>query len=458
MFMPKSLGGWLALPFLIFSLTIGPLQAQQLNRSITAETEFDLAADALIREIEDPVSGPGFSVLRQGILRLFSTLPPVLQQKLRVEKYGEKLTQVDSKWYPQVAVSGGYKSYDRDSRSLGTTQPVSLTVNQQIWDFGKTFSEKAQVNAELRAERAATRYARSEALLECLRVTLNLQRARRLEFFILGYVNSRKAFAKLMQERKALGAASDIDVVRAKSKVAQALEQIPVAKEDVARAEAEYAAVFGRAPENISYKYYQTPVFSSGEGGVPVAELVKRLPKVQAQMAKVDAALAGVDQLRQRQFGVVEAQFTASAGERDVFGYTRQNTFAITYSLEAFDGFRGSAAVKEATLASSERILELDQLQRDEILLLSNSREALQSARSTVSTRLDLLKSTRAVDAGTRELFSLSRASITDVFREQEAHFLSARQLIESIYQRDLATYRYLHVYNQLLGVFELEI
>jgi len=52
----------------------------------------------------------------------------------------------------------------------------------------------------------------------------------------------------------------------------------------------------------------------------------------------------------------------------------------------------------------------------------------------------------------------LSRASITDVFREQEAHFSAASQVIDAVFLRDISVYQYLHVLDRLLPTFELEI
>jgi outer membrane protein TolC len=452
---PKELKRF-SLYTLCFAFLNIPAYAQQTS-GVVKETEFDIAADALIREVEDPASGPSFSVLRQDILKLFSSLPPVVQQKVRVQKYGEKLNQIDAKWYPQVSLSGGLKNYQRDSQSLGSTQPLSGSVQQQIWDFGATDAERRGVAAERDAEQFAIRAARSETLLKCINATLALQKARRLEFFVLGFVNTRKMFAKFIEQRKELGAASEIDVVRAKAKVAQALEQIPTARAEVARAVADYQATFGQPPTSISYKYYKLPSVNLNISDEQTKNIAKDLPGVKGQRSLVDAAIAKVELLKQRQWGVISGQYSSSGGEGAVAGYSRQNTLSIEYNVQVFDGFRARSAISEAALASSEQILELDQIQRDQVLALANAKSRFDSSRDTFKNRVDLLKSTRAVDAGTRELFTLDRASITDVFREQEAHFSAASQVIDAVFIRDISVYQYLHLLDRLLPTFELE-
>jgi outer membrane protein TolC len=446
----------LGICLVLLTLLTGAVSAQQPGGVVT-ETEFDIAADALIREVEDPSSGPTFSVLRQDILKLFSSLPPVVQQKLRFEKYGEKLKQIDARWYPQISLSAGLRRYQRDSRSLGNTKPLGGVVEQQLWDFGATGIERRSVSAERDAEQFAIRQARSETLLKCIDATLNLQKARRLEFFAVGFVNTRKTFAKFIEQRKELGAASDIDVVRAKAKVAQALEQIPAARAEVVRAIADYEATFGVSPLNISNKYYDLPSVNINITDGQLQEIAKNLPKIKAQRSLVDSAVAQVELLKQRQYGVVKGVLNSSGGESSISGYSRQNTFSIEYNVALFDGFRARSAIDEAALASSEQILELDQLQRDQVQLLTNARSEFDSSRDTFRNRVDLLKTTRAVDAGTRELFTLDRASITDVFREQEAHFSAARQVIDAVYLKDSSLYRYLHALDRLLPTFELE-
>jgi outer membrane protein TolC len=437
-------------------LTI-PAYAQQ-TIGVVKETEFDIAADALIREVEDPASGPSFSVMRQDILRLFSSLPPVVQQKIRVDRYGEKLNQIDAKWYPQVSLSAGFKSYQRDSRSLGSTQPLGGSVQQQIWDFGATETERRGIVAERDAQQFAIRTARSETLLKCINATLALQKARRLEFFVLGFVNTRKVFAEFMVQKREVGAVSDIDVVRAKAKVAQALEQIPAARAEVERAVADYQAIFGQMPVGVSYKYYTLPIVNLNISDEQVKDIAKDLPSVKAQRSLVDSTITKVELLKQRQYGVISGQYSFSGGETAVAGYSRQNTFSIEYNVQVFDGFKARSAISEAALESYEQVLELDQIQRDQVLALANAKSRFDSSRETLKNRVDLLKSTRAVDAGTRELFTLSRASITDVFREQEAHFSAASQVIDAVFLRDISVYQYLHVLDRLLPTFELEI
>ncbi len=439
------------------ALLTTPAYAQQ-TLGVVKETEFDIAADALIREVEDPTSGPSFSVMRQDILRLFSSLPPVIQQKVRVDRYGEKLNQIDAKWYPQVSLSAGLKNYQRDSRSLGSTRPLSGSVQQQIWDFGATETERRGIVAERDAEQFAIRTARSETLLKCINATLALQKARRLEFFALGFVNTRKMFAEFMEQRKELGAASEIDVVRANAKVSQALEQIPAARAEVARAVADYQATFGQLPASVSYKYYMLPIVNLNISDEQIKDIAKDLPSVKAQRSLVDSTITKVDLLKQRQYGVISGQYSFSGGENAVAGYSNQSTFSIEYNVQVFDGFRARSAISEAALASYEQVLELDQIQRDQVLALANAKSRFDSSRDTFRNRIDLLKSTRAIDAGTRELFTLNRASITDVFREQEAHFSAASQVIDAVFLRDISVYQYLHALDRLLPTFELEI
>lgn len=444
----------LSLP-LIFALNVPSLGQQSLG--VISETQFDLAADALIREAENPDTGPSFIVLRQNILKLFNSLPPVIQQKVRIEKYDERLSQVESKWFPQLGLSAGYKSYRRDEETLGRTNPLNATVLQQVWDFGTTGSEKRQIQAEQDVEVLSVRLARSETLLKCVRATLNLQKTRRQEFFVLGFVNSRKSFAKFMEQRKELGAASEMDLVRAKAKVAQAMEQIPTVRAQVSKAKADYEAVFGIAPTNISGDYYRLPFYNSDYEEERIRDLAKNSLRVKAQRSKVEASVAKVDQLKASQYGVIQGQLNVVGGESTISGYSRQSTVGLEYKVELFDGFKLRSAIAEAALTSTEQLLELDQIQRDQFVLLSQAKSNLESAKETYASRIDLLRSTRAIDAGTRELFTLDRASITDVFREQEAHFTAAQQLIEGIFQRDIAVYEFLHAFDELIPTFEVE-
>ena len=214
----------------------------------------------------------------------------------------------------------------------------------------------------------------------------------------------------------------------------------------------------GQMPVGVSYKYYTLPIVNLNISDEQVKDIAKDLPSVKAQRSLVDSTITKVELLKQRQYGVISGQYSFSGGETAVAGYSRQNTFSIEYNVQVFDGFKARSAISEAALESYEQVLELDQIQRDQVLALANAKSRFDSSRETLKNRVDLLKSTRAVDAGTRELFTLSRASITDVFREQEAHFSAASQVIDAVFLRDISVYQYLHVLDRLLPTFELEI
>lgn len=438
---------------LICLLIYGPIVAAQ--KTLIDESEFDLAADSLIREVESGEGARPFNELQKRIGALFNTLPPVLQFKVQQERFGERLKQIEGERYPSVTLNTNAQSVERDGASIGSSNGIDITIRQLLWDFGKNRLQQSALESERLQSNYSTRLERSAALKEIVLAIVDLQRAKKLEYFAVGFVQTRKNFVNFIRSRRELGASSDLDVIRAEAKLADSLQRVTDAKLALARANEKFRRLVGLLPPDIPLYFYREPVLA--DLSRLVDDSPDGLPKVASQLAAVERAKSKLEEASVARFGQVTISYSNRASDPTTTGYRRQGTWRLAYDVTAFDGFASDARQREASLALAEEVYVLEQLRRDVREEAVIARQVLLSQRKSLRDKLALLRNVRAVDAATRQMFILGRATLTDVFREQEAHFDAASGVITEFHGTQSALYEYLHRVDRLLQIFELE-
>ena len=140
-----------------------------------------------------------------------------------------------------------------------------MSASQLLFDFGSVdnridatdFRGKA-ADAELRAIKGQIFLDAISAFYEVQRSLLQLRLARE-------NVNSRRAFVEFVRDRADLGASSAADVVRAESRVAEAMDLMSSAAQSLARSQAVYRQYYGKEaqPYALPRRYLSRSSISS---------------------------------------------------------------------------------------------------------------------------------------------------------------------------------------------------
>ncbi len=421
---------------------------------VLAKTPFDIATLELIAEIETPSMRQPFNDLKAMVNRSFNSVPQVLRsiENRRAAEAGRE--EAFAGYLPRVSatVGKGRTNYSRYPDS--TSRDSSLTASQLLYDFGATGGAVDAADARAKAAGHEESRDRSLTLVNMLRAVFDLERARRNLFFSRGYVSSRELFLGVTMEREKIGGGSKLDVVRARTKVSEASDEIPGALKDVAAAESRFRELFGAPPptQKLSFRLPATEV----RVDVDTSAIVRQLPAFMNADAAVVAALGDYEASKGRMWGGLNFEVSNSQSDVGSAAESKQTTAQVVYRVDVFSGFAQSARATAAAARYSQAQSERDRVYRE---LIANAEVSTQSYKAALASRVNrvsLVAGARETDGSTRELFLMGKAPLSDVFRAQEEFFSAVQKLIRAQFDYEVAMVEYLASRGELLPLFDL--
>jgi adhesin transport system outer membrane protein len=262
-------------------------------------------------------------------------------------------------------------------------------------------------------------------------------------------LQARKTFVNFIRERNTLGASSSADVVRAESRVAEALDLLSSALRALSEAQARYRQYYNSEAE---------PYILPREINVEDLELFEvekyalQNPSFIEAEYQIKVIMAQIDTLKAQKYGRVVVQGTLSNSRSP-----GQNNFnddisvGLNFQTELYSG-----GVEESKLEQAQARLLQAELSRDSIRvgIIKELREKFatyEGELSAVDARLLVLDGSKETYSITKELYAFSRISLFEVLSSQEELFNSGRQLIDSIVDRAIAKYRLSHATQTLV-------
>jgi len=427
---------------------------------IYSKNQLNEAVNNLVTLAENSNRAAPFTTLRTDINTVFNSVPAVLKTIDSINALQNQKTEAFAAFLPKVSVSAG--SGTKDQRlttysSDGNSSSKSISASQLIYDFGTSTSAYSSAEAKLKATEYAAYNQRSDILLQMLSATLEYQKSKQSLVFTKGFIDTRKDFLEIMRQKEELGAGSKLDIIRARTKLSEALDELPLAERKLSASQATYKNLFGFTPKfkEISYQIPQNLVTELNKNPDDIIANINAFKEAEysARSLKEDYFAS-----RGRLFGAVTVEASRTLSRDYPLNQNTVNTAMVVYRADIFAGFAQSARAKTMASKASEAEFERDRVRRDLIKRLEVAQADVNSTQAAFRTRLDLLKGSQATDIATRELFLLNRGTLTDVFKAQEDVFSAAQKLIAADFDRKIAIYTFLHLSDRLIELFDLKI
>jgi adhesin transport system outer membrane protein len=447
---------------LILFLVFPVLSHAQNNQTfdVYSKNRFNESVNSLVTLAENSNRAAPFTTLRTDINTIFNSVPAVLKTIDSINALQNQKSEAFAAFLPKVSVSAG--SGTKDQRlttyaSDGGSTSKSISASQLIYDFGTSTSTYASAEAKLSATEYSAYAQRSEILLQMISATLDYQKSKQSLVFTQGFIDTRKDFLEIMRQKEDLGAGSKLDIIRARTKLSEALDELPVAEKKLIASQATYKNLFGFTPK-LKEISYQTPLNLIVELNKKPDDIIVDINAFKeadniARSLKEDYFAS-----RGRLFGAITAEASRTLSRDYPLNQNAINTAMVVYRADIFAGFAQSSRAKALASKASEAEFERDRVRRDLIKRLEVAQADVNSTQDAFRTRLDLLKGSQATDIATRELFLLNRGSLTDVFKAQEDVFSAAQKLIAADFDRKIAIYTFLHLSDRLIELFDLKI
>lgn len=365
--------------------------------------------------------------------------------------------ELDTAFNPTVTADGGVgrRTFSSNTsngstvRTTGNFIEQSITTSKMLFDFGATDAQKQAAQYNILAVDSKIESTKSELLLEAIVAFYEVQRNLLQSRLARENLQARKTFVNFIRERNTLGASSSADVVRAESRVAEALDLLSSALRSLSEAQARYRQYYNSEAE---------PYILPREINVEDLELFEvekyalQNPSFIEAEYQIKVIMAQIDTLKAQKYGRVVVQGTLSNSRSP-----GQNNFnddisvGLNFQTELYSG-----GVEESKLEQAQARLLQAELSRDSIRvgIIKELREKFatyEGELSAVDARLLVLDGSKETYSITKELYAFSRISLFEVLSSQEELFNSGRQLIDSIVDRAIAKYRLSHATQTLV-------
>ena len=365
--------------------------------------------------------------------------------------------ELDTAFNPTVTADGGVgrRTFSSNTsngstvRTTGNFIEQSITTSKMLFDFGATDAQKQAAQYNILAVDSKIESTKSELLLEAIIAFYEVQRNLLQSRLARENLQARKTFVNFIRERNTLGASSSADVVRAESRVAEALDLLSSALRSLSEAQARYRQYYNSEAE---------PYILPREINVEDLELFEvekyalQNPSFIEAEYQIKVIMAQIDTLKAQKYGRVVVQGTLSNSRSP--GQSNFNddiSVGLNFQTELYSG-----GVEESKLEQAQARLLQAELSRDSIRvgIIKELREKFatyEGELSAVDARLLVLDGSKETYSITKELYAFSRISLFEVLSSQEELFNSGRQLIDSIVDRAIAKYRLSHATQTLV-------
>ena len=428
-------------------------QEKELAVPVKNENELNSIVENLVLQAKDQSRLAEFKILKRIVSKPFSSTPLFLQTLESLKLSEEKTNEVFSRFLPRVtsSVGGGIKSGGLNNDS--SSQSYSLNINQLVFDFGVT---RRQFNASKKEEAsnlAKVDKQRTDLLLQIISSVHETYRAQTLLLLSQGFVDTRNGFLESMRERESLGGSSNADVIRAETKLSDALDKIPLQVKLLKDNQSKLAEFFGTEPPKIVLT--QLPIIEVKTFDVTEETLSTNF-KIQEMTNQVDAAKLNFEAEKRGGFGRFNLQAGYQNTDTNLLSPQEQSSLLLTYQLDIFTGFERASKTSQAQLRLNALRFELERVKRELVTELEQSAHAFEAQAALVFSRSELVNGAKLSNKVNKELFELNKTSINDLFRSQEEYLSAAKNLVDAMVDKNISYYKMLASFGLLLEKFDL--
>ena len=433
----------------------GPLNPAVSNEIDLIGREMSRIMQELSDGEKDPTKRLPIEPVIEAAKEAVSKSPTVLQIGSSLNLYLAQKDEITAGKRPQVSASvgGGNRSFETESSGTvvsnsGAYQSRSVSASQLLFDFGSVDNQIGATEIRGEAATAELRAIKGQIFLDAISAFYEVQRSLLQLRLARENVNSRRAFVEFVRDRADLGASSAADVVRAESRVAEAMDLMSSAAQSLARSQAVYRQYYGKEAQ----PYALPREISVDElDFLDLEAYLDTHPDAVRTRLLVDAAQKDYRATVGQQRGALNFQASMSQTKNPgSSNFLDDRTLTLNFESKLYAG--GS---KDALLRQSEAQLAQAKFERDRVYLdiQRNLRDAFaeyEGKLAGVSARILVTEGAENSYEISKEMYAFSRISLFELLKTQEELFSAGQRLIDSIVDRALSKYRLLHAAQQL--------
>jgi TolC family type I secretion outer membrane protein len=357
--------------------------------------------------------------LHEALATAYRTSPDLREARAALRVVDEGLPQALGGWRPTVAVtaSGGAKRSDTSRTASQTLAPVSaqLDITQPLYSGGETVAETRQAENLVLASRADLMTAEQQVLLDGVTAYMNVLRDQaRVQL----NVNNEQVLRRQLEattDRFEVGEVTRTDVAQAEARLARALAERLQAQGQLAVSRATYEHVIGKAPENLVAAPPLPSLPATLRDGLGIgleenSELVSANFTERAASDAVTVAFAEILPSLDLKGQVVRSNETSLEGV-----WSESESLLAQVTIPIYQAGVVHSQVREAKQFRNQRRIQVEQVRRQTVELITQAWEVFGTARSNVKARLEEVRANEIALEGVRQEAAVGSRTTLDV-------------------------------------------
>jgi len=367
-------------------------------------------------------------------------------------------------WLPQVSAQMNQGKINNDPSSiLGTPArqynnvSFNVTVRQLVYDFGATSSSVDSNTFKDRQNIFRQQQAESDVALRSIQAYHEWVRAHRQWDLAVKNQEARQSILDLVQQRHEIGGGTLSDVVRAQSRLADALANATSYQKNLGSVQAAYREFFG---DELPPEKGASPVFDLNVVGDWTSELGlagQTSWKVRIAQAARDASQADLKNTRAKGFASINLE--VSSTRRDWVSPAVPGTdqsVALVARQALYTGGADTARIDQAAEKLNQAMQDLASAELEYRRQIEQLMLEVETARRLIKTRQQAV--TLAADSlrMIREQYAYRRGTLLDLLTAQETLYFASRELIDAQVDGAMSNYKMLSLsglLNRFVGL-----
>lgn len=393
--------------------------------------------------------------------------PDVISAKAAKLQAEFSVREAKASFYPQLNVQSQRGVVKSDPSSvLGTpardykSYSMGLVLRQMLFDFGSVWNSVDAGSARDEQTLYKSLMTRSEVALKSIQAHHELMRAKRQAELAKKNLESRESILELVTKRQELGGGTISDVVRAGSRVADAVANLDFAKQRLGNIEASFKELFGELGREMEVQNILIDI--------PLdKDLLEEISRRSVDSYKVKMSLAArnaaeYDLKSQVAKGLPSLNLEVSSTKRDmaladpyvpgfdrsIYLVVRHNFYTGGADTAKEDQYRQRLVQAEEDLVSSRR-----EAQR----VFDQAQQEVGIADMLVKSRVNAVKLSANSLRMIREQFAYRRGSLLDLLTAQESLNSAGRDMIDAQIDSAQAKFKLLYASSLINKFFALD-
>lgn len=392
-----------------------------------------------------------FPQLRKEVSDAFFQTPTIMRLLALEGALETNISEIEAAKRWQVI--GSFDQGTRQGTTDGGLGTQSIQGTKILYDFGSIEAQKESTRGSINSQKNEIRQSRSESLLAMIEARLAIAAAEDTLQLSEQFLTTRVQFLELVKEKLEIGVSSETDVIRAEAKTFEAQAQLPLARQALQSAKNEYIELYGIEPPAAAHFALPDTALVSKLDWENVIQNHSRMLVAENELI---ASMKSVEVIERGGRGSFGLKAIGSVTDTPTTSSNENFDLLVTYSVELNDGGARQARLERAKAEVAEVNHQLEVVKRELLKQIQLAYGQYNSSTQQLSAYIDVLKATIKASDATKELFLYNRGSLTDIFRIQDEYFATAKDVVSTGLEAQLAYYRFLLESDRLIEAFEI--